>query len=175
MKPLNNLSGSMNRKTSYLSATFALAGLLFMTLGGMKCKDNCEDVICAPCPSSRLMVQYVDSTGNCDAAFYSNAMVYGFNPDNMSDTLFSWALSADSCVAPFLIQEDVIYHLVSWTPAFRDTIQISDWEYQPGVEVTECCLCYPVEHADVWFNGDSTHVEWPEGEYENVPVVRPIN
>lgn len=165
---------SMNRKFSLLGPSLALAGLFFFTLAGVKCKDDCENIVCAPCPTSRFLVNYVDNLGNCDPAFYANAKVIGLN-STTGDTIYSYGLSSDSCVAAFLIQENVTYHLVSWTPAFRDTISILDWEFQPGVEATECCLCYPVEHADIMIGGDSTHVEWPDSSYENVPITRTIN
>lgn len=164
----------MTRKHSFFKTTLALTGLLFISLTAVKCKDDCEDVVCAPCPSSRFLVKYVDNAGNCDPSFYANAKIIGLNV-NSGDTVYTYGLSSDSCVAGFLVQEDLVYHVVCSAPAFRDTVLIRDWEFQAGVEVKECCMCYPVEHADVWLGGDSTHVEWGDSSYENDPVIRPIN
>ncbi len=161
----------MNRKFSFLRLSFPVAGLLFISLISAKCKHECEDIICDPCPNSRLRVEYVDSAGHCLVGLQNSAMVYGLSTTS-GDTLFSYTVS-DSCNATFLIQDHVEYHFVAG--AFRDTISLKPgWEYQAGMEVSECCLCYPVKNADVIFGKDTTHVDWPVGEYENVPVTRTI-
>jgi hypothetical protein len=141
----------------------SLSGLL------VGCKEECEDVICAPCPSSRLVLEYQDSAGACLPGFHATAMVYAFDKDSPGDTVRSYNL-ADSCVARFIVQEDLFYHLVG--AGVRDTIVIDSFSYQEPVEVTTCCLCYPVEHADIKINGVSKHVEWEVGKYDNTAVIR---
>jgi hypothetical protein len=162
----------MIRSYSLFPRLLAVTALLFTVLVGAKCKDDCKDIICEPCPSSKLVVRYEDSTGACPASFHAGAWVIGVNPNNNLDTIYKYNLS-DSCTAAFLIQENIEYHVVSGS--WADTVLLGDFDFQPGVPVTECCLCYPLEHVNVWFNGDSSHVEFPEGAYENAPVVRTIN
>lgn len=171
MKTESEKSNYMNHKFSKLGITLSFAGLLFISLVAAKCKRECEDIICEPCPNSRLRVEYVDINGNCMTGFENTAMIYALNSKNPLDTLYSYTIS-DSCTAAYIIQEDVIYHLVAGS--FGDTIAFGNWEYQAGIPVTECCLCYPVDHADVYFNGDSTFVEWADSSYENVPVTRVV-
>lgn len=76
-------------------------------------------------------------------------------------------------MAAFLIEEDLVYVVESGS--WHDTIRVDSFEYQEPVEVTSCCFCYPVEHADISINDTTIHVEFPIGEYDNVPHVRKIN
>lgn len=146
--------------------------LTVLTLGFSSCEeDPCEDAICAACPSSRLLVQYEDSTGACPAAFHANAIVKGI--DRISnDTTLSYTFS-DSCSAGFLIREN--YRYVVTSAGYRDVIDITGFEYQEPIEVTECCLCYPVAWVDLSYNGDSVRVDFPTGSYENEAYVTRIN
>lgn len=160
-------------RTFTLSRTLAVSAILFLALAGVKCKDDCEDILCEPCPSSRLVVRYVDNLGNCLPSFHQSAMVYAVNAST-GDPLYNYSL-ADSCTATYLVQENVIYYLVSTNPAFADTIEVLDYEFQPGIEVSECCMCYPMEHSNILVNGDSVHVEFPDSAYTNDPLIRVIN
>ena len=145
-------------------------GVLVMSSLLVGCKEECEDVVCSPCPSSRLVIEYRDSTtGACVPAFHSSAMVYAFDVDNPNDTVRRYNL-ADSCVARFIVQEDLFYHLVG--AGVRDTIVVDSFSYQEPVEVQECCLCYPIEHADIKINGVHQHVEWGAGNYDNTAIIR---
>ncbi|MEM7038086.1 MAG: hypothetical protein AAF570_13970, partial [Bacteroidota bacterium] len=53
--------------------------------------DPCEDAICAPCPSSRFVMQYEDSVGACLPAFHASAIVYAI--DSLGDTLYNYNFS----------------------------------------------------------------------------------
>lgn len=150
------------------------AVLLFVALVFAACKqDPCEDVICAPCPSSRLVIEYQDSVGNCPATFDANARIYALRENGATfDTLYSYDFS-DSCRAGFLVQEDVEYHLMA--PGYSEIIKVDSYQYQNPVEVTECCLCYPVDSVMLNINGNTQIVTFPEGSYENTPLIHVIN
>jgi hypothetical protein len=96
-------------------------------------------------------------------------MIYGFDKENPADTIRSYNLS-DSCLARIIVQENMIYHLVAM--GVRDTIVVDSFSYQEPVEVVTCCLCYPIEHADIRINGKHQHVEWEVGKYDNTPIKR---
>lgn len=146
--------------------------LSFFVLGLSSCeKDPCEDAICAACPSSRLVIQYQDSLGDCPPAFHANAWITGIDLVE-NDTTLRYNFS-DSCQAGFLIREN--YRYIVSSGSYRDVIDIVDFDYQEPIEVTECCLCYPVEHVDLSINGDSVHVEFPAGKYENEAYTIMIN
>lgn len=130
--------------------------------------NDCEDVICTPCPSSRLIIQYQDSTGRCDADFHAGTWIYALNREDHSDTLYRYNFS-DSCQAAFLLQEDAFFKVVS--PVHEDFIQVESYTYQEPLEITECCLCYPVATAEVNINGDVQTVTFTTGEYTNPAMV----
>jgi hypothetical protein len=161
----------MRTKTSALSA--ALFACLFVVLIASACKkDPCETAICQPCPSSRMVFEYQDSLGNCVPSFHATARVYALH-SRTADTLYSYNFS-DSCHVSFLIADSVVYHLVSTSPAVHDVITLDTWEYQDPLEVTECCLCYPVAHIHGMLNSQALEIEFPTGEYENVAFIRTL-
>jgi hypothetical protein len=155
------------------SAITAILALLLVTVFISACKkDPCEDEICLPCPSSRIVLQYQDSTGNCIPSFHAQARVYALHSATL-DTLYSYGFS-DSCQVGFLVADSVVYHLVSTAHGVDDVITLDEWEYQEPITVTECCLCYPVEHMHGKINGQALEIEFPAGEYENAPFIRTI-
>jgi hypothetical protein len=156
------------RQFSYSLLGFCL--VLLVSLASCN-KDVCEDAVCAPCPSSRFVIEYQDSTGACPAAFHSNARIYAINTTTL-DTAYAYNFS-DSCQAGFLVQEELMYHIVSGS--WKETIFITDFTYQEPLEVTECCLCYPVATVTVNVDGDTTTVDFPAGSYENTPMIRNLN
>lgn len=136
------------------------------------CEDDpCEDAICASCPSSRVIVQYQDSTGACPAAFSAAGMVYGI--DRLTnDTTLRYNFS-DSCTVGMLLREN--YRYVVRSGSYTDVFDIMAFDFQEPISVTECCLCYPAASADVSINGDSTRIAFPTGEYDNAPFVISLN
>ncbi|MEM1000125.1 MAG: hypothetical protein AAGN35_23925 [Bacteroidota bacterium] len=158
------------RQTPY--SFFGICLLLLFALGSCE-EDPCEEAICAPCPSSRFVVQYQDSTGACPAAFDGDAIVYAIR-QSTQDTAYTYNFS-DSCEVGFLVQEDLVYNVVAPNYGFSDMVQITDFTYQDPINVTECCLCYPIASVSVMFGVDTATVSFPAGEYENVPFVRNLN
>jgi hypothetical protein len=149
---------------------FGLCLLLLIGLASCK-QDPCEEEICAPCPSSRFVIAYQDSTGACPASFHANARVFAINTSSL-DTVYSYNFS-DSCQVGFLVQEDLMYHVVSGS--WKETVFITDYTYQEPLSVTECCLCYPVASVTVNVDGDTATVNFPAGSYENEPYIRHLN
>lgn len=161
---------------SKAAVTFFLTFFSIVTLLNLSsCRpDECEDEICAPCPSSRLIMTYLDSTGACIPEFHSSAVVHAIRKTAPFDTAYSYNFS-DSCRVGFLIQDDVDYHLVGNNPAITDIIEIESFDFQEPLAVTNCCLCYPVQTANILLNGQPISVAFVTGEYENVPQVRTVN
>jgi hypothetical protein len=159
-----------NRFPAVKASLFALF-LLGLLVSACK-KDPCETEICLPCPSSRIVMEYVDSTGNCLPSFHASARVYALH-SRTADTLYTYTFS-DSCKVGFLVADSVEYHLVSALHGVNDVITLDTWEYQEPINVTECCLCYPVDHMHGKLNGQSLEIEFPVGQYENTPFIRTI-
>ena len=155
------------------AASFSLLSFVFVLLVSLSsCKpDPCEDQICAPCPSSRFVMVYQDSTGACLPDFHSNAIVYAIDASTM-DTAYNYNFS-DSCEVGFLVQEDLVYHVVSG--AVSDVIQFTGFDYQDPISVTECCLCYPINTVAIQVNGLTDSVTFNAGEYQNTPYIRRLN
>ena len=160
------MNAQPNKLLLVLSFFFAL-----LVIGTGCKKTECEDEICEPCPSSRLIFQYQDSTGGCDSVFSMNARVHAFE-GGATDTAYSYNFS-DYCKAAFLVREGYTYHVVSGTT--RDTVVINGNTYQDPISVTECCLCYPAKTVDIVLNGDSMTVDFPTGAYDSNPKTRTIN
>lgn len=152
---------------------FAFGIMIILVASSCK-KDECEDIICQPCPSSRLVINYQDSTGACPAAFDASARIHAISLTDLSDTIYSYDFS-DSCKATFLVQENVEYHLVATSPAYSEVIRVEEFSYQMPDTVSECCFCYPVSQVTLNIGGDTTLVDFPVGAYENDPVIRVIN
>lgn len=160
----------MRNRSLFTSVSITL--LVFATALLVSCKpDECEDVICPPCPSSRFVVEYQDSLGNCVTSLQSNARIYGLRG---GDTVYNYGFT-DSCLAGFLVQENLEYHVVATNPALMDVIVIDSFGFQPGVENTTCCLCYPVSTIKASINSDQATINFPDSMYENTPYVRVIN
>ena len=159
-----------NSNPVYLFLNLAVAFVLVVSFAG--CEDDpCEDAICGACPSSRLMLEYQDSTGACVPTFHSDAVIKGI--DKLTgDTTLSYNFS-DSCTAGLLVRENYQYLITSGT--YADTVDIVDFSRQDPISVTECCLCYPVNSLQVAINGDTSQVDFPTGQYDNAPVVIRIN
>lgn len=155
------------------AASFSSLFFVFVLLMGLSaCEpDPCEDAICAPCPSSRFVMMYQDSTGACPPSFHSNARVYAIDATTM-DTAYNYNFS-DSCEVGFLVQEDLEYHIIS--DSTRDVIQFGAYDFQEPVEVGECCLCYPINTVEISVNGARETVTFNAGKYENTPFVRSLN
>jgi hypothetical protein len=160
----------MRQRLFAIPASIILCLLLVVT----SCKkDPCETEICLPCPSSRLVFQYVDSTGNCLPAFHASARVYAIS-NKTSDTLYTYTFS-DSCQVGFIVADSVTYHLVGSSPAVHDIIAIDSIAYQDPISVTECCLCYPAKYIKGTLNGVPLDVAFKLGDYVNEPYVRDLN
>lgn len=162
----------MRKKIASLRLLSLLALVLTISLAACK-KDPCETEICQPCPSSRLVMNYVDSTGQCIPAFHASARVVAIDNET-SDTLYTYGFS-DSCQVGFLVDEKVTYHLWGSNPAVHDVISIETMEYQEPINVTECCLCYPVSKVQGKFNGQDLQVDFIGGQYTNEPFIRSLN
>lgn len=161
----------MRTKISVLSA--ALFACLFLVMVTSACKkDPCETEVCLPCPSSRLVFEYQDSAGQCVPSFHATARVYALH-SRTGDSLYSYTFS-DSCHVSFLIADSVTYHVVSTSPAVHDVITLEEWEYQDPLNVTECCLCYPVSHLHGMLNAQTLTITFPTGNYENAPFIRTL-
>jgi hypothetical protein len=119
-------------------------------------------------------MEYQDSLGNCLPGFHASARVYAIAAENPADTAYSYSFS-DSCEAGFLIDEEMVYHVVASSPATHDVISVVGYDYQDPISVTECCLCYPVNTVDLLVNGDSVTVTLPTGSYESTPYIRTLN
>lgn len=158
------------RLTAITASIFAL--LLLMIMASSCKKDPCETEICQPCPSSRIVMKYVDSLGNCVPSFHASARVYALHSTSL-DTLYTYTFS-DSCQVGFLVADSVVYHLVSTAHGVDDVIMLDSWEYQDPISVTECCLCYPVDHVHGKLNAQDLEIAFPTGEYENTPFVRTL-
>ena len=148
----------------------ALAFVLVISLASCE-EDPCEDAICGACPSSRLLLEYQDSTGACIPTFHSDAVVQGIDATT-GDTTLSYNFS-DSCTAGLLVREN--YRYVISSGAWQQIVDIVDFSQQDPVNVTECCLCYPVSTLTIAVDGDTSVVDYPTGQYDNVPVVFQIN
>jgi hypothetical protein len=149
--------------------------LLFGALSLTSCEeDNCKDAICAPCPSSRFVMAYQDSTGACPAAFAASAKVYAISADNPTDTAYVYNFN-DGCKVGFLVDENMVYHVRGTSPVVHDVLYISEYEYQAPLNITDCCLCYPVGHVHAVLNGDSISTDYPVGSYENEGYARRLN
>ncbi len=160
------------RKSTVPSFLIALPLAFALLFGLSACEeDPCEDAICAACPSSRVIIQYQDSTGACPADFSAAGNVVGFNLNtNVADLNYAFS---DSCTASLLLRENYRYTVSSGT--YSDEIEIIGFDFQEPVMVTECCLCYPASWVDLRINGDSTRVTYPDGEYDNQALVISIN
>ncbi|MFN8394238.1 MAG: hypothetical protein U0176_06125 [Bacteroidia bacterium] len=161
----------MHNRLPAVKAILVAMSLLLVFVSSCK-KDPCEDEICQPCPSSRVVFQYQDSSGGCIPSFHSSARVYALH-SRTADTLYSYSFS-DSCTVGFLVTDSTVYHLVSTAHGVNDVISFDEKEYQDPIEVTECCLCYPVSHIHGKLNGQTLHVEFPAGQYENTPFIRTL-
>jgi len=160
----------MRNRSLFTSSFFTL--LVFVATLLASCKpDECEDVVCPPCPSSRFVIEYQDSLGNCVTSLQSNARIFGIRG---GDTIYDYTFS-DSCKAGFLVQENLEYHVVASNPALMDVIVIDSFGFQAGVENTTCCLCYPVSTIKASINNDAASITFPDSMYENTPYVRVIN
>lgn len=146
------------------------ASLLLIVLVSACKKDSCETEICQPCPSSRVIMQYQDNAGRCVPAFHASARVYALH-SRTNDTLYTYGFS-DSCKVAFLVADSVVYHLESSAFGVSDVISFESWEYQDPISVTECCLCYPLDHMHAKVNGQSVDMTFAAGEYESTPYVR---
>lgn len=170
LRPNNTLMRSVKNIVSAFSlATMAL----LLLLSGCK-TDECKDAICAPCPSSRLVMEYQDSLGRCLPGFHSSAKVYAIHAENPTDTAYTYNFS-DSCHVGFLVDENMVYHVKGSNPTTHDVIYFLGYEYQEPVNVTECCLCYPVLSVNALINSDSVTIDFPAGSYENAPYIRHLN
>ena len=158
----------MKSNSFFAYAVALLVGLLALT----SCeKDNCEDAVCDPCTSSRLILQFQDSTGACLPSFHGSAWVKGIDLTSM-DTTLVYALG-DSCTASLLVSENYAYTVQSG--AYTAEIELLDFDYQEPIEVNDCCNCYPVSWVDFSVNGDTARVNFPTGAYENDPYAIVIN
>jgi hypothetical protein len=159
-----------------MKSAFSFSGLLLagmLALSGCE-EDVCKEAVCAPCPSSRFVMSYQDSLGQCPPAFAASARVYAISASNPTDTAYSYSFS-DACKVGFLVDEDMVYHVRGTSPVVHDILYISEFEYQEPVAVTECCLCYPVGKVMGVLNGDSIQADYPAGRYENEGFIRPLN
>lgn len=167
----------IQRKVS-LTATyyrFLALTLIACTFFLSACDNNdCEDVVCAPCQNSRLLVQYQDSTGACPSGLSENARIVGLRSGNMTDTVYNYGLSAN-CMAAFILDSNVVFKVVSTNPAFEDVLSIGDFGFQPGVEVSTCCLCYPVDSLSATLNGNAIQTVFNTGQYDSNPFIRVLN
>lgn len=160
----------MRSKISVFS--LALVSCLFMVIGFSACKkDPCVTEVCLPCPSSRFVMSYVDTTGNCVPSFHAAARIYAIDNETL-DTLYNYGFS-DSCQVGFIVDDAVTYHLRSG--ATHDVIKFEEIEFQEPINVTECCLCYPVAHVHGKLNATTFNTEFKTGDYVNEPFVRTIN
>ena len=98
----------MRTKISAFSVAAVTCLLMVMLVSACK-KDPCETAICQPCPSSRIVFQYQDSTGQCFHSLHTTARIYALHSRTL-DTLYAYTFS-DSCHVSFLIADSVVYHL----------------------------------------------------------------
>lgn len=159
-----------NSKAASLLGIFSLGLLMLLFMSSCE-TDPCEDAICSACPSSRLLIQYQDSTGMCPPSFHTNATVTGIDLLTQ-DTALNYNFS-DSCLAGLLIREN--YRYIIRSGAYTDVVDILGFTYQDPVSVTECCLCYPVASLSVTIDGDSSTIDFPASQYDNTPLVISIN
>ena len=151
-----------------------LLASLFMVLGLSACKkDPCVTEVCLPCPSSRFVMEYQDSTGNCVPSFHASARVYAINNTSL-DTAYTYNFS-DSCQVGFIVDETMTYHVYGGNPVQHDVIVFEEIEYQEPINITECCLCYPVGHVHGMLNGQEFNQTFKAGGYENEPFIRTID
>ncbi len=163
----------MKRHGSTSGAFFLSTAILCLLLVSACKKGNeCRDVICDPCASSRLMIRYEDSTGACPASFHAGASIAAYSDTSFSNLKFTYNFS-DSCLGAFLVEEDLVYVVLSGT--WGDTIVVDSFEYQDPVPMNNCCFCYPVEHAHIFINDSAVTVEFDSGIFDSQPVVRKIN
>jgi hypothetical protein len=148
----------------------ALASALVAASVSSCAEDPCETEICQPCPSSRIVMSYQDSAGRCFPAFGASTRVHALH-SRTNDTLYSYGYN-DSCRVTFLVTDSVIYHIVNARYGISDVLQLEGSEYQEPVNVTDCCLCYPLEYVRTKLNAQDVLVEFPVGTYENIPYVR---
>ena len=150
-----------------LFAILLLGGTLFTA-----CDDtDCSEVICTPCPSTRLFLRYEDSTG-CYMPANPAGWVTALDATT-GDTLYQYAWQ-DSCEVSFIVDRDVEYVVTGGT--VDEHIHFEDFTWQePVFEGNECCPCYPIEEIHVDIGSDHLDVDFPEGSFTNEPIVRTVN
>ena len=162
----------MRTKLSVVS--LSLITCLLMVVGLSSCKkDPCVTEVCLPCPSSRFVMAYQDTTGNCVPSFHASAWVHAIDNET-SDTLYTYNFS-DSCEVGFIVDVAVTYHVIGGNPVQHDVITFEEIEYQEPINITECCLCYPVDHIHGMLNAQELSVSFKPGDYVNEPFVRTID
>ena len=160
-------------KRRLLSKTLLFCLPLALIFLATSCDElNCQEEICAPCPSSRFTVQYQDAAGNCLSDLNPAGMVYAMETGS-TDTLYSYSFT-DSCSVGFIIEAGLEYH-VTGGGVINDVIQIGEFDFQEPVWVTECCACYPVNALSVTRNGDPIDVTFPAESYVNDTYVITVN
>ena len=162
-----------NRNLFSLSIGLTLLFLAASNLSSCK-KNECEDVLCTPCPGSQFVIEYRDSLDSCISGLKNGTRIYAFRNNDMNDTIYSYDFSGE-CTATFLVEKGIMYHVVNQALGLMDEIHIEDFEYQGPIEITSCCLCYPVAHIHGHINGEEETVNWPDGEYASTPFVRVWN
>ena len=135
--------------------------------------NNCQEEVCAPCPSSRFVIQYQDSTGACLSSSTPTGMVYAFHHGNMMDTLYTYSFN-DSCTASFIIEENMMYQVMTGTN-YSHEVMIHGFSFQEPIWVTECCPCYPVDSLTVHVDGSHQTLAFPAESYENDPYIITVN
>ncbi|MCB9234584.1 MAG: hypothetical protein H6581_23210 [Bacteroidia bacterium] len=145
--------------------------LLVSSLSG--CKDACEGILCNPCESSKVLLKYVDSNGDCPSDFDQRAVVSAFNNGDFNDLAFTFDF-ADACTAGLLVEAGFAYVIEDQVLGVSDTVIVEDVEYQAPIEVTECCLCYPAEHAHLMINGQEMMAHFSTGSFISNPLERQL-
>ncbi len=160
----------MTLRNNFL-ATFALVILL---VSGCK-QDPCTEITCTPCPSNQLVIRYQRASGNCDSLINANTIIYVYSANDSfySDLKFTYGFS-DTCTAALLIDADYRYKIICSNPAFRDSIVPISETYQEPIEVTECCLCYPIATAQYLFSNVATTTAFPAGQYKSPTLIRSV-
>lgn len=159
-----------NLKAFSFLTKISLALMLLFVMASCE-EDPCEDAVCAACPSSRVLIQYEDSTGMCPAAFHAGATIQGIDMTSW-DTTLNYNFS-DSCQAGLLVREN--YRYIVRSGGYMDMIDILSFTYQDPISVTECCLCYPAASVTLSIDGDTTVIDYPAGQYDNTPYTIAIN
>lgn len=136
-------------------------------------ENNCQDEICTPCPSSRFVIQYQDSTGSCISPSSPAGVVYAMMQGNTSDTLYTYNFN-DSCTVGFIIEEGMMYSVKAGTN-IDHMVMLHSFTYQEPIWVTECCPCYPVDSLSVHVDGNHENLVFPAESYENDPYIITVN